>query len=131
MSQEELVLKYIKDFGSISTLEAFKDLGITRLSAKIFNLRNDYNVRDSWDESINRYGKKVRFKRYYLDEKPKETTIPKVEEKKTLKFYSRAEEFDYYYKRFKELGGFSPIMLTLEEYKKEVEKLENEQVANI
>ena len=39
-SQRARVLDYIKRFGSISTLEAFKDLGITRLSAKIYDLIN-------------------------------------------------------------------------------------------
>ena len=123
ITQEERVIKYIKDFGSISSLDAFKDLGITRLSAVIFNLRRDYNVSDTWEYVENRYGYKVKFKRYFLDEKPKQEI---KQEPKELKFYSRADEYDYYYKRFKELGGFSPIKLTLEEYKAEVEKLENE-----
>ena len=127
MTQEQLVLQYIKDFGSISTLEAFKDLGITRLSAKIFNLRNDYNVRDSWDESVNRYGKKVRFKRYYLDEKTKPIQTPK-QENETPYFYTRQEEWKYYHDLYKELAGddFIPIIMTTDEYKKEIEKIKNE-----
>ena len=39
MTQEDKVLQYMQDFGSITTWDAFTDLGITRLSAKIFNLR--------------------------------------------------------------------------------------------
>lgn len=30
-SQKERVMKYIEDFGSISSFEAYKDLGITHL----------------------------------------------------------------------------------------------------
>lgn len=40
MSQKEQVLEYIKKHGSISTMQAFH-IGITRLSARIWDLRND------------------------------------------------------------------------------------------
>lgn len=32
-TQADRVLDYIKQFGSITTLEAFRDLGVTRLSS--------------------------------------------------------------------------------------------------
>jgi hypothetical protein len=39
------LLKYLNDHGSISSLEAITDLGNTRLSVTIFNLRKDgYNI---------------------------------------------------------------------------------------
>jgi len=34
-------LAYLKNYGSITSLEAIRDLGNTRLSATIFNLRQD------------------------------------------------------------------------------------------
>ena len=37
--QQERVLNYMSDYGSVSSLEAFRDLGVTRLSAVIFNLK--------------------------------------------------------------------------------------------
>ena len=40
MSQKEQVLEYIKKHGSISSIQAFH-IGITRLSARIWALRND------------------------------------------------------------------------------------------
>lgn len=125
MTQEELVLQYIKDFGSISTLEAFKDLGITRLSAKIFNLRRDYNVRDVWDEVVNRYGKKVKFKRYFLDRKTQPIQPPKQDEKPM--FHTQAEEWKYYHDKYVKLAK-EPIgiVMSLDFYKQEVEKLEKE-----
>lgn len=38
-TQKELVLEFIKNAGSITAKEAFTELGITRLSARIFDLR--------------------------------------------------------------------------------------------
>jgi len=65
MTQKEASLKYINNFGSISSIEAFSDLGITRLSAIVFNLRKEgYKVASTPEEVLNRYGKKVIFSRY-------------------------------------------------------------------
>lgn len=69
MAQKQRVLQYIQDHGSISSLEAFKDLGITRLSAVIFNLRRDgIGIESDTEEAINRFGEKARFSRYRLAE---------------------------------------------------------------
>lgn len=60
------VFQYINDFGSITTYQAFTDLGCTRLSEYIRQLRQTYQIDDEWLETTNRYGEKVRFKKYYL-----------------------------------------------------------------
>lgn len=61
------VLKHLKDFGSITSLEAFQDYGITRLSAIIYNLRKDGRIIHSQNVScVNRYGKTVYFAKYCL-----------------------------------------------------------------
>ena len=39
MTQHERILKYIEDFGSISPMEAFTDLGITKLATRISEMR--------------------------------------------------------------------------------------------
>lgn len=65
MNQEDLVLQYMKDHKGITSMEAFR-LGVTRLSAVIFNLRAKYEVKDVWERSINRYGVEVKYKRYYI-----------------------------------------------------------------
>lgn len=65
---KERVLNYIKDFGSITTFEAFTELGCTRLSEYIRQLRIEYNILDEWINSINRYGEKVQYKKYWLGE---------------------------------------------------------------
>ncbi len=64
----ERVLNYMRDFGSITTLNAFVDLGCTRLSEYIRQIRMEYEVADEWIQSTNRYGEKVKFKRYWLEE---------------------------------------------------------------
>ena len=63
---KERVEKYIEEFGSITSLEAFRDLGVTRLSAVIFQIRKERVVLDKEVKSKNRYGDSVHFKKYYF-----------------------------------------------------------------
>lgn len=66
-TQADRVLAYIRTFGSITTLEAFRDLGITRLSARIFELRARGLEIDSTNvTSKNRYGENCTYAKYYL-----------------------------------------------------------------
>lgn len=58
------VLRHLKDKGNITTFEAFMEYGATRLSAIIFELRKQHIITDEWLERENRYGEKVRFKKY-------------------------------------------------------------------
>ena len=65
MNQHERILKYLDDFGSISTMEAFRDLGITKLSTRISEMIQRGERIDKRTESgVNRYGEKVYFTRY-------------------------------------------------------------------
>lgn len=70
ITQKQLVIRYLKDFGSITSLQAFADLGITRLAARISDLNDDgiYTEKEMVT-SKNRYGKTVRFAKYRLKEK--------------------------------------------------------------
>ncbi len=69
MTQEERVLDYMKQFGYITSLDAFSDLGITRLSAKIFNLKKQgYEIIDEQMKAKNRFGETTYFKKYMLAE---------------------------------------------------------------
>lgn len=68
VSQCERILAYLDDFGSITTLEAFRDLGIARLASRIHDLkRRGYIFERDFVESKNRYGETVRYMRYSLD----------------------------------------------------------------
>ncbi len=66
-SQKDRIINYIRKFGSITDLEASRDLGIQQFGARIFNLKEDgYKFRTEWETSKNRFGEKVEYKRYYL-----------------------------------------------------------------
>lgn len=66
MTQGERVLDYMQEYGSITSLEAFRDLGITRLSGVIFDLRKLYPINSITEKSRNRYGEETSYSRYYL-----------------------------------------------------------------
>ena len=61
------VLNYILEFGSITQLDAYRDLGCTRLSEYIRQLREEYNIEDKWERALNRYGETTKYKRYFLE----------------------------------------------------------------
>lgn len=69
MKMLDRVIKYMRDFGSITTYSAFTDLGTTRLSEYIRQARLTLNIKDKWEKTINRYGEKVEYKRYWIEEK--------------------------------------------------------------
>lgn len=65
MTQKERIVKYMDDFGSISTMEAFTQLGITRLASRIHELtRNGLSIKKEMVSSKNRYGEEVHYMRY-------------------------------------------------------------------
>lgn len=67
ITQKDRILEYIRNFGSISSFEAYANLGITQLGARIDQLQKDGHVfRTEWEHKKNRYGEDVSFKRYYL-----------------------------------------------------------------
>lgn len=69
MTQTEMVKQYMKDFGSISQAEAFTDLGVMRLAARIADLRNEgVSIIVESETSKNRYGEKVTYARYRIAE---------------------------------------------------------------
>ena len=68
MTQKERIINYIKQFGSITSLDAYKDLGITQLGARIDQLKKDgYKFKAKWESGKNRFGDKTDYKRYYLE----------------------------------------------------------------
>ena len=66
-TQCDKIISYIKEFGSITAYEAFIDLGITQLAARIFELkRKGYEFETEMKHKKNRYGETVHFKAYKL-----------------------------------------------------------------
>ena len=65
MSQKKMVLDYIHEFGSITPLDAFRDLGITRLSAIVFRLKDEgHDIDKAIEIGKNRFGNRTRYARY-------------------------------------------------------------------
>lgn len=66
-TQKDRILEYIRNFGSISSFEAYADLGITQLGARIDKLKKEgFKFRTEWESKTNRFGEKTEYKRYYL-----------------------------------------------------------------
>ena len=61
------ILAYMEEHGSITTFEAFTELNCTRLSEYIRQLKKTHLIKDEWLTSINKYGDKVRYKRFWLE----------------------------------------------------------------
>lgn len=65
MTQREAIINYITQFGSITPMEAFADLGITKLATRISEMRKDgQEFKIETVKSKNRYGKTVHFAKY-------------------------------------------------------------------
>lgn len=68
-TQCEKILKYIRDFGSISSWQAYADLGITQLAARIWQLKErGYVFSKRRITAKNRYGEKTHYDEYRLVE---------------------------------------------------------------
>lgn len=61
MNQQAMVLEYIKEYGSITPMEAFS-LGITKLATRVSEMRREgIEIDGVMVSSLNRYGKKCRY----------------------------------------------------------------------
>ena len=69
MTQCQMVLQYMKNFGSISPREAVAYLNCYSLAARIKNLRDSgHNIKGVTEVARNWYGKPCTFTRYFLNE---------------------------------------------------------------
>ena len=69
MTQREAILQYISDFGSITPMQAYSDLGITKLATRISEMRRDgLKFKIETVKLKNRYGKAVSFCKYSFAE---------------------------------------------------------------
>ena len=61
------VFEYLMQFGSITSLQAFTDLGESRLSARVFELRErGVKIDSEMIEVENRFHEKRHVKRYFI-----------------------------------------------------------------
>ena len=67
LSQNKMLLMYLKEYGSITPLEALKELGSLRLGARIKDLRDEgYNISTELVYVPGRDGKRKRIAKYKL-----------------------------------------------------------------
>lgn len=68
MTQCDRVLKYMDDFGSISTYQAFVDIGVASLSRRICDLKEKgHKISSKTVYTKNRYGGKTHYSVYWRE----------------------------------------------------------------
>lgn len=61
------IIRHLRDYGSITSLEAMKEYGIMRLASRISDLkRQGYIIESTMEAGKNRYGEATRYTRYTL-----------------------------------------------------------------
>lgn len=69
ITQNDRILNYMKDYGSITSAEAMQDLGVYRLASRIHDLRDmGIGITKEMETSKNRYGESVSYARYRLED---------------------------------------------------------------
>ena len=70
MTQHERIVQYCRDFGSITPMEAFRDLGITKLATRISEMQFKKGIEfdKKYITAKNRYGEPVCYMQYELRE---------------------------------------------------------------
>ena len=69
ISQCDRILRHLRDYGSITAIEAISEYGILRLAARISDLRRrGYNITGETVHGANRYGEPTHYSVYRLTE---------------------------------------------------------------
>lgn len=67
MTQTQKIYKYLKQYGSITPLEALQEFGCMRLAARISDLRSmGVKIKAQSASSLNQYGEVVHYAKYRL-----------------------------------------------------------------
>ena len=67
MTQSERVLRHLKDYGSITPVDALRDYDIMRRGARIWDLkRQGHVISTEREEGVNRYGERTAYARYRM-----------------------------------------------------------------
>lgn len=69
MTQNEMILEHLQNYGSITPQEAIQQYSVMRLGARIFDLKKEgHHILTTLENSLNKYGEKVHYARYRLME---------------------------------------------------------------
>lgn len=67
MTQHEEIVRYIQDRGSITPMDAFHDLGITKLATRVSEMRKrgrEFDIKI--ERGKNKHGKTIKYARYSM-----------------------------------------------------------------
>lgn len=68
-TQNQRILEYLNKYGSITQLEAMRDISVFRLASRVSDLKKrGYLIDSEWMIVENKYGEKCRVKKYFLVE---------------------------------------------------------------
>ena len=67
-TQKELILKYLHEYGTITPMEAFSHLGITKLATRVSEMRRYDGVKFHIEPVTKdgKYGRKITYAKYSL-----------------------------------------------------------------
>lgn len=69
LTQNQMILMHLQDYGSITSIEAMQEYGIMRLASRINDLKREgYNIVSETMKSKNRFGETVHYSVYRLKE---------------------------------------------------------------
>ena len=73
MTQAKRVLEHLKKHGTITVGEAHSEYGIRHLPARIRDIKKYYDIPiyDTWQDGVNRFNEKCRYKVYSINEQQK------------------------------------------------------------
>lgn len=67
-TQNQRIMNYMREFGSITQLQALSDLGVMRLASRISDLRRSgYQIKSRTEAVKNRYGEVCHIKAYSIE----------------------------------------------------------------
>ena len=90
--QREIVLKYLQKHGSITPVEAINELGVTRLGARIFELRDrGYKIISESAPIKNQFGKVMPLARYVYERRKNTADTDTGEEDAKLGLVTKGE----------------------------------------
>lgn len=68
MKQTDRIIQYMRDFGSITPIDAMRDLGVMRLASRISDLKKaGVSIERTMVKAKNRYGEDTSFASYRLE----------------------------------------------------------------
>lgn len=69
LTQNQMILMHLQDYGSITSIEAMQEYGIMRLASRINDLKREgYSIVSETMKSKNRFGETVHYSVYRLKE---------------------------------------------------------------